>query len=76
MDPAAHGHADDSGRYPSLKTADERPLQEEGVQVKHRLPYSYQKCSSVESCAFFKSTDNPLSSKSLIISTLLEIAAF
>jgi len=32
MDPAAHGHADDSGRYPSFKTAAEGPLQEEDVQ--------------------------------------------
>jgi hypothetical protein len=77
MDPAAHRNADDSVRYPSIKTVDEGPMQRRmyNYHVKRRLPYSDEKCSGIESSTFFKSTDTSFSSKILIISTLPEKAA-
>ena len=44
--------------------------------VASRLPHYAEKCSGVESVAFVNSTDIPLSSKILIISTLPIIAAW
>ena len=46
------------------------------IYVASRLPHVAGACSSVESSPFVMSTDIPLSSKILIISTLAEEAAW
>jgi hypothetical protein len=63
MDPAAHGDAHDNVRYSSFKQwmRDQCQRRMYNHHIKHKLQYSDEKCSSVESSVFFKSTGIPLS---------------